>query len=241
MKISRRSRRHRNPKGEKKKKPFFAKGKEGGQSFFQNTKTNNVRKKGLTIGAPDSKEEKEADTVAKQTINKQEEKLDKKPEVNRTKLATPKEYEKFGTKDEAMKHDRDIQEKTEEEPIRMMEDEEGVQKQEEAPEEPLQKMDDQKTTPSFEEVLQSTKGKGSPLPAELKAEMETKFSADFSKVRIHTGEKAIELAASIKAQAFTHGCDIYFNEGKFQPETTAGKLLLAHELTHVCQQKGKDL
>jgi hypothetical protein len=43
----------------------------------------------------------------------------------------------------------------------------------------------------------------------------------------------------LKSQAFTHGKDIYFNEGKFDPESKTGKKLLAHELTHVVQQKRK--
>ena len=40
----------------------------------------------------------------------------------------------------------------------------------------------------------------------------------------------------MQAQAFTHGSDIYFNDGKYNPDTESGKLLLAHELTHVIQQ-----
>ncbi|MCB0634711.1 MAG: hypothetical protein KDD15_33500, partial [Lewinella sp.] len=166
MKSSRRSRRHRNPKNEEQKQPFFSQGKAEKQPFFQTNNNSAVQKKGLTVGAPDSKEEKEADTVAKQAINRQEEggeeKLEKKSEVNRTKLATPKEYEKFGTKDEAMKHDRDIQEKPiqkqddKEEPVQKMGDkEEAVQKQEEddAVSTKLQRAgEDKKAPPSFEEL-----------------------------------------------------------------------------------------
>ena len=42
------------------------------------------------------------------------------------------------------------------------------------------------------------------------------------------------------SQAFTHGQDIYFNSGKYSPDTNEGKSLLAHELTHVVQQRGKE-
>jgi hypothetical protein len=42
----------------------------------------------------------------------------------------------------------------------------------------------------------------------------------------------------LHAQAFTHGSDIYFNEGKYNPASNEGKQLLAHELTHVVQQTG---
>ena len=66
--------------------------------------------------------------------------------------------------------------------------------------------------------------------------MESRFGADFSGVRIHTGSGAEGLSASVSAQAFTHGNDIYFNSGKFSPGTETGGHLLAHELTHTIQQ-----
>jgi hypothetical protein len=46
------------------------------------------------------------------------------------------------------------------------------------------------------------------------------------------------MSSDLNAQAFTTGNDIYFNEGKYQPDTQSGKSLLAHELTHVVQQGG---
>ncbi|HEY1216129.1 MAG TPA: DUF4157 domain-containing protein, partial [Bryobacteraceae bacterium] len=67
-------------------------------------------------------------------------------------------------------------------------------------------------------------------------EMEASFGADFTDVRIHTGSDAMSLCQRLGAQAFTHGKDIFFNEGKFDPESGPGKLLLAHELTHIIQQ-----
>ncbi len=44
------------------------------------------------------------------------------------------------------------------------------------------------------------------------------------------------MSSALGAQAFTHGNDIYFNDGKYQPESSKGKHLLAHELTHTVQQ-----
>lgn len=84
----------------------------------------------------------------------------------------------------------------------------------------------------------ATKGKGIPLPDDIRMEMEKHFKTDFSHVRIHTNSEAVELAKSMKALAFTHGNDIYFNEGQYNPRQEAGKELLAHELTHVVQQNG---
>lgn len=89
---------------------------------------------------------------------------------------------------------------------------------------------------NFERHLNNSKGNGSQLSSSTKTEMESGFGSDFSNVRIHTDEKSIQMNEEIGAQAFTNGSDIYFNEGKFQPESTSGKHLLAHELTHTVQQ-----
>ena len=89
---------------------------------------------------------------------------------------------------------------------------------------------------NFESSLSSSKGSGSPLPDTTKQFMESRFGADFSGVRIHTGSYAENLSTGIHAQAFTHGNDIYFNSGKYSPHTEAGGTLLAHELTHTIQQ-----
>lgn len=90
--------------------------------------------------------------------------------------------------------------------------------------------------PGFAQALAHTKGSGSPLPPQTRAQMEQTIGADFSQVRLHTDEKAAQMSDSVQAQAFTHGQDIYFNAGKYQPNTLSGKRLLAHELTHVTQQ-----
>jgi hypothetical protein len=84
--------------------------------------------------------------------------------------------------------------------------------------------------------LADSRGGGSPLPAETRTEMESKFGVDFNPVRIHTGNEASKLAQAVKAEAFTSGHDIYLNSGKYQPHSDKGKHLLAHELTHVVQQ-----
>jgi len=90
--------------------------------------------------------------------------------------------------------------------------------------------------PRFQSQLNSSKNSGSPLPGQTLASMNQAFGADFSTVRIHTGSQAAEMSQGIQAKAFTHGTDIYFNQGQYNPETSAGKRLLGHELTHVVQQ-----
>jgi hypothetical protein len=91
---------------------------------------------------------------------------------------------------------------------------------------------------SLESRLSSQKGGGTPLDDEVKSFMEPRFGTDFSGVRIHTGGDAVSMNKELHAQAFAHGSDIYFNEGKFNPGSNEGKQLLAHELTHVVQQTG---
>lgn len=90
----------------------------------------------------------------------------------------------------------------------------------------------------LEPALRSSRGNGRPLPPRLRASMESKFGQDFSAVRIHANGGSAAMAKSIRAQAFTYGSDIFFNQNKFDPDSVAGQTLLAHELTHVIQQRG---
>jgi hypothetical protein len=73
---------------------------------------------------------------------------------------------------------------------------------------------------------------GVPLTPEQRAYFEPRFSHDFSDVRLHAGGEAAQVARGIGAKAYTHGHDIAFAQSK------VGTRLLAHELTHVVQQRG---
>ena len=84
--------------------------------------------------------------------------------------------------------------------------------------------------------LQSSRGGGNSLDETTQGEMESAFGADFGDVRIHTGSEATQLSQDLGAKAFTHGSDIYFNQGQYNPDSSEGKHLLAHELTHTVQQ-----
>jgi hypothetical protein len=86
--------------------------------------------------------------------------------------------------------------------------------------------------------LTNLKGNGSPLPDELRADVEARFGTDFSAVRVHADGEAGKLNRDLRARAFTHGSDIYFGAGRYDPDSSAGRRLLAHELTHVVQQTG---
>jgi hypothetical protein len=79
---------------------------------------------------------------------------------------------------------------------------------------------------------------GRPLPHKIQNLMEGRFDADFSGVRVHDDANAASEARFLNARAFTSGGDLVFGSGEFQPETRAGRRLVAHELTHVIQQAG---
>ncbi|HEV2804163.1 MAG TPA: DUF4157 domain-containing protein [Chthoniobacterales bacterium] len=93
------------------------------------------------------------------------------------------------------------------------------------------------TAPEFQSKLNSSKGVGHSLDARTRRTMESRMGGDFSGVKIHTDSAAHDMNESVGAQAFTCGGDVYFDVGKFDPQSRAGKELLAHELTHVVQQK----
>jgi len=67
--------------------------------------------------------------------------------------------------------------------------------------------------------------------------MEKTFASEFTKVRVHTGTRADQAATALQARALTTGTDILFRSGAFRPGTPGGDKLLAHELTHVMQQR----
>jgi GH24 family phage-related lysozyme (muramidase) len=79
---------------------------------------------------------------------------------------------------------------------------------------------------------------GLPLPGEVRTRLEMQSGRDLSAVRVHTGTTASESADHANALAFTYGRDIVFGEGQYNPHTSEGLKLLAHEMTHVVQQDG---
>lgn len=81
------------------------------------------------------------------------------------------------------------------------------------------------------------RGGGAPLDSRTKVDMERAFGEDFGDVRIHTDTRAADSATAINAQAYTSGTDVVFGQGRYSPDTSAGKRMLAHELAHVVQQK----
>ena len=88
--------------------------------------------------------------------------------------------------------------------------------------------------------IQTLSGKGNALPKEALHFFGKRMGYDFSNVRIHTGTEAEQSAKNVNAKAYAVDNNIVFNKGQYNPASADGKKLLAHELTHIVQQKGND-
>jgi len=207
-------------------KPFFNKSGEG--TFISQSQevenpffTPSMIQTKLTIGKPGDEYEQEADSIAEKVVNQVE---------------APKPSPIVQTKCEACEEEK-IDKKTEEEDALMRKP--IFESCGDPPENQIQTKSDLPSiqlSPELESSLQSQKGKGSRLPEDTRNEMESRFGEGFGRVRIHTDQNAVQMNQDLSAQAFTHGSDIYFDRGKYDPESKNGKKLLAHELTHVVQQ-----
>jgi hypothetical protein len=80
-------------------------------------------------------------------------------------------------------------------------------------------------------------GGGSPLDTETRADMESRLGHDFGDVRVHTDSRAHDSAQAVNAHAYTVGSNVVFQRDKYDTSSTEGRTMLAHELTHVVQQR----
>lgn len=87
--------------------------------------------------------------------------------------------------------------------------------------------------------INSARGSGSALDSTVADTMGQQMDYDFGGVNVHTDSNADRLSRSIGAKAFTTGSDIFFKSGEYDPGSSTGQNLLAHELTHVVQQGGQ--
>jgi len=189
-------------------------------NFFKNT---GVQAK-LMIGPSNDSFEKQADTTADKVVSK----LNNPAPAIQTKAV--KEEEQLQKKEEEIdKTGNKLQKKSAFESNEDPAEKQKIQTKSE-------NSSGQPASSVLQSQLNSTKGGGQPLPDQAKQSMESGFGADFSGVRIHNDSNAAKMNSQIGAQAFTHGNDIYFNEGKYNPNSSEGSHLLAHELTHTVQQ-----
>ncbi|MEH1820915.1 MAG: DUF4157 domain-containing protein [Nostoc sp.] len=171
----------------------------------------------LTVGAPDDYYEQEADKVADQIMRMAQ------PEP--IGLQNTQTQEEVQTKPLAAAITPLVQREA------MPEEEEELQTKRSLQ---LATNDSFQTEDNFEARLNSSESGGSPLPDTVRSYMEPRFGADFSQVRVHTGNESVQMNRDLNAQAFTHQQDIFFGAGK----SPGNDALTAHELTHVVQQTG---
>jgi hypothetical protein len=92
--------------------------------------------------------------------------------------------------------------------------------------------------PDVEQAINARRGAGRPLDAGTRDRVGEQLGDPLADVRVHDDAAAGELARAVSARAFTTGADVYFAAGEHRPGTADGDQLLAHELTHVVQQRG---
>jgi hypothetical protein len=89
-----------------------------------------------------------------------------------------------------------------------------------------------------EHVAHAGSSSGSALPGDLRERFEESLDTDLSSVRVHTGSASATAASAVGAKAYAVGSDIHFGQGQYDPASTAGQFLIAHEVAHTVQQAG---
>lgn len=92
--------------------------------------------------------------------------------------------------------------------------------------------------PDVQAAIASASGGGQALDRGIAQHVGGALGDSFADVRVHFDDHAAALNRAVSARAFTVGGDIFFGAGEYRPGTAGGRELLAHELTHVVQQRG---
>jgi hypothetical protein len=95
--------------------------------------------------------------------------------------------------------------------------------------------------PAIESAIAAARGSGSPLDGSLAQSFGNALGHSVGDVRVHTDSTAAALTRAVSARAFATGTDIFFAPGEYQPGTSAGRELIAHEVAHTDQQRGAPL
>ena len=175
----------------------------------------------LKIGQPGDIYEQEADRVAEQVVRMPEPQVQRQVEPEEEEEEEPLQTKPLAEQITPLVQ-RQVEEEEEEEPIMTKSMNGGTQR----------------VKDDLHIRLNQSRDGGQPLQETDRNFMERRFGVDFSGVKVHTDSNAAQLSRDLNAQAFTHGRNIHFGAGKYNPESSQGKKLLAHELTHVVQQTG---
>ena len=214
----------------------------------------------LTVGEPDDAYEQEADDVAQQVMTMPD--VQKMGEMEEEDLLQGKMIQRIADDEEDELQLKPIQRMEEEEEMlqgkllqrESMEEDEELQLK---PADDIQRMGEMEeeemlqgkliqrqgagvpeVTEDIESTINSKQGSGQSMSNESQDFFGSRMGQDFSNVNIHTGAEADTLNRQLNARAFTTGSDIFFRDGEYNPNSSSGQELLAHELTHVVQQGG---
>jgi hypothetical protein len=182
-----------------------------GNRYVQRLLNSKMVQAKLTVNAPNDVYEQEAERVADAAT---------RAATSQTQRQTEEEEEPVQTKVSQMQR----QAEEEEEPVQM------------------RAAENQPATASekLERRINDARGGGHSLSDNVRKPMEQTFGADFSGVRVHTDSTANLLSEELSAKAFTTVQDIFFRQGEYSPGSDSGQKLIAHELTHVVQQTGRN-
>src|SRR5882724_906267 len=241
------------------REPFVARAQAGG--FFAPSRQSapaGVQTK-MTVNKPGDAFEQEADRMADKVMRMptasaagKEEKLQRQPEQKLQKReeekilrAAHREEEKIFRAPAAAET---IQKREEEKILRASAPEETLRKADDEkirkapdPDKQLQRKDAQSGTPGavsgdVQSAIHSKTTGGEPLSSDVRSHMEPRFNAEFTNVRVHNDAESAALSNQLGARAFTYQNHVFFSRDQYQPGTSEGKHLLAHELTHTIQQ-----
>ncbi|NOQ24880.1 MAG: DUF4157 domain-containing protein [Bacteroidales bacterium] len=216
----------------------------------------------MKVGSPNDKSEQEANNVADRVMrmpeNEDKESLNMQPQEEEEKVskisrqAEAEEEEKNAVSMKPEEEEASLQKQEDEELQKQADDEEKVDLQSEEEETSISKASEEKEEVNLKSAraqnmanyapstvvnqINTSQSGGQALPKKANAEFSQKMGRDFSDVKIHKDSRAVQMNKDLSAKAFTHKNHIYFNQGKYDPDSLGGKRLLAHELTHTIQQ-----
>jgi len=190
----------------------------------------------LTVSTPNDQFEQEADRVADQVMRMSSAGASgRPPSIQRACSSCNKELEANRIQRMCKECDEEVQRKRASDPAG-----EIVQRVCDDCEDELQRQEGNHSAPemtaAIESQIRGLQSGGEPLAAQTRSFFEPRFGRDFSDVRVHADAPAAATAQSVNALAYTRDNHIVFGAGQYQPNTSTGRRLLAHELTHVVQQ-----
>jgi hypothetical protein len=199
----------------------------------------------LSIGEPNDKYEQEADATASKVVQQinstsQEQSVQREAAMEEEEELQMKPISSI-QREAAMEEEEELQMK----PISSIQREVVMEEEEELQMKSLvqrrENLGGGEASLDLESSIQSARGSGQSLDPNLQAKMGQAMGANFSGVKVHTDSQSDQLNKSIQAKAFTTGQDVFFRQGAYNPSSTSGQELIAHELTHVVQQGGASL